>query len=168
MPGVCECAWSEWLADRADRGKLLTAVLELWLVITWYVPDYDEFRGFDLNLNLSRLQQAAEAGLDRFRDDPEAMALLGWCMSVQPFWFIGTSAGKAPDPVAAAGRELLRKARTEMPTDPVIAALNRDPADAAKVRETLQSWDSGWIRDYFGSVLPVGRANETCATEERP
>ena len=151
--GVCDCAYSEWLADPTDREKLLTAIMELWLVIDWYEPFHEWFCGYDLNLNISRLQQAAEAALADYSDDCEGMAVLGYCIAVQPFWFIGTSAGKELDSVIALGNKLRKEAVARKPEDPLISALaGVDPSPEQLIR-LLDIWDRAWIRDYFFAVL---------------
>ena len=144
--------YEQWRREPKSKNGILCAGAEIWYLICYWDHPFIN-RKIDLGLYMRRLKEITEAGDQYFPHDPDYLALFGYLMHVQPFWFV-LERGDDVDEIQNRGLEMVKEASVLAPDDPDISAIHMNVQDHYERRsKQLCQWGGGAVNDYFKAVL---------------
>ena len=156
---AAEYLYDVWRINRSDINNLLTAGLEQWYYMTIYEPSTPFMDISEVDLCMRRLSEIMRFWTEHTPSEAACLALFGYCMKVQPFWFCLDSKKVDIDMIRAKGIGMIEEAHALFPDDDVISAIANDSSiDFTGFMHELNQWDNSAIQQYFLSVLGKGQS----------
>ena len=154
---VLQFLYDKWKADAENWNVCACACFEYWYIMTCFDPQAQYAKQITLSECYQRLNEMAAYGLKHFYHKAAFCAILGYCITLFPYFFSELEDCRSVNRAESFGMRLIDRSKEMKPDDQEIAAIHAIIHGASYRYKSesgeLKKWKDAEITSYFMSII---------------